>query len=146
MPLPKGKAKPKLANIGVIAMDTRIPYFNPASWQKDLDMHLGKITSSAIGFEPLLEKFQSMVADNSKTIGYPPYNIRKVDDNKYIIEIAVAGFIELATSLSSRVQQRSLRRRMRTSFSEVLLPGILPEHSISQTALRFRLPNFITVC
>jgi molecular chaperone IbpA len=24
--------------------------------------------------------------------GYPPYNIVKVDDNKYVIEIAVAGF------------------------------------------------------
>lgn len=36
--------------------------------------------------------------------GYPPYNIAKVDDNKYVIEMAVAGFgknnleIEVANS------------------------------------------------
>jgi molecular chaperone IbpA len=24
--------------------------------------------------------------------GYPPYNIRKVEDNKYLIELALAGF------------------------------------------------------
>ena len=64
--------------------------FDPFSWNKDL----GKLTSSAVGFEPLLEKFQSMVADNSKAVGWPPYNIKKIDDNKYMIEVAVAGFIE----------------------------------------------------
>jgi len=34
-----------------------------------------------------LAQFQKQVVDS-----YPPYNIKKVDENKYTVEIAVAGF------------------------------------------------------
>lgn len=29
---------------------------------------------------------------NNATASYPPFNLKKVDDNKYVIEMAVAGF------------------------------------------------------
>lgn len=43
-----------------------------------------------VGFDSLLDKMN----DFTKTMptGFPPYNIRKVEDNKYVIELAVAGF------------------------------------------------------
>ena len=53
---------------------------------------------------PALEKyfigadkmFQTLAKVNEAALkgvpGYPPYNIVKVDDNKYVIEMAVAGF------------------------------------------------------
>jgi molecular chaperone IbpA len=44
----------------------------------------------AIGFDPLLDAFKHVSA-NTKTAGYPPYNIFKSKDN-YVLEIAVAGF------------------------------------------------------
>ena len=41
----------------------------------------------ADGFEP------PTYSNMAKTIpGYPPYNIKQVKDNKYVIEMAVAGF------------------------------------------------------
>ena len=46
-----------------------------------------------VGADKLIENFakaQQMFANSIP--GYPPYNIVKVDDNKYIIEMAVAGF------------------------------------------------------
>jgi molecular chaperone IbpA len=44
----------------------------------------------SIGFDKM---FEQLVLETSKTVPtYPPYNIKKVKDNKYVIEMAVAGF------------------------------------------------------
>jgi molecular chaperone IbpA len=46
-----------------------------------------------VGFEDHAKQLQSLHADLTKNIpNYPPYNIRKNDENSYTIEIAVAGF------------------------------------------------------
>jgi molecular chaperone IbpA len=46
-----------------------------------------------VGFEDRAKQLQSLHADLTKNIpNYPPYNIRKNDENSYTIEIAVAGF------------------------------------------------------
>jgi molecular chaperone IbpA len=46
-----------------------------------------------VGFDDQFNKLAKMHDDLTKNIpNYPPYNIRKVDDNRYVIEIAVAGF------------------------------------------------------
>ena len=46
-----------------------------------------------VGFEDQINRMQKMHDDITKNIpNYPPYNIRKVDDTHYVIEMAVAGF------------------------------------------------------
>jgi molecular chaperone IbpA len=46
-----------------------------------------------VGYEPMLKRFEEAQTTLAKVIpNYPPYNIVKVDDNKYVIEMAVAGF------------------------------------------------------
>jgi molecular chaperone IbpA len=46
-----------------------------------------------VGFDESAKQLQSLHADLTKNIpNYPPYNIRKNDENSYTIEIAVAGF------------------------------------------------------
>ena len=46
-----------------------------------------------VGFEDSAKQLQTLHADLTKNIpNYPPYNIRKNDENSYTIEIAVAGF------------------------------------------------------
>ena len=59
-----------------------------------------------VGADKILENLSKAHEAAAKAIpGYPPYNIVKVDDNKYVIEMAVAGFgknnleIELANSV-----------------------------------------------
>lgn len=44
---------------------------------------------ATVGFDRLFEAL-----DNSPANGYPPYNIVKVSDDQYRIEVAVAGFTE----------------------------------------------------
>lgn len=58
-----------------------------------------------IGADKILQTLTKAHEELSKGLpGYPPYNIVKVDDNKYAIEMAVAGFgkqnidIELANN------------------------------------------------
>jgi len=46
-----------------------------------------------VGFDESAKQLQSLHADLTKNIpNYPPYNIRKNNENSYTIEIAVAGF------------------------------------------------------
>jgi molecular chaperone IbpA len=48
-----------------------------------------------VGFEEPMAQMQKMHDDLTKNIpNYPPYNIRKNDENSYTIELAVAGFGE----------------------------------------------------
>ena len=58
-----------------------------------------------VGFDPLVKRLSNAAEQTVKLAqNYPPYNIKKIDDNKYTIEMAVAGFskqdieIELANS------------------------------------------------
>lgn len=46
-----------------------------------------------IGADKMFQTLSRVQEETLKGIpGYPPYNIVKVDDNKYVIEMAVAGF------------------------------------------------------
>lgn len=46
-----------------------------------------------IGFDDQFNRMAKLHDEVTKNIpNYPPYNIRKVDENKYVIEMAVAGF------------------------------------------------------
>jgi molecular chaperone IbpA len=46
-----------------------------------------------VGFDDQFRHLQKLHDDVTKNIpNYPPYNIRKVDDTHYVIEMAVAGF------------------------------------------------------
>ena len=48
----------------------------------------------SVGFDDVFDHFESMFDGPTITIGsnYPPYNIVKTGDNKFDIEVALAGF------------------------------------------------------
>lgn len=46
-----------------------------------------------VGFDKVADKMTTIANEASQLAAkYPPYNLKKVDDNKYIVEMAVAGF------------------------------------------------------
>ena len=61
--------------------------FIPTFWgTKDIDKFF-------VGFDEQWNRLQKLHDDVAKNIpNYPPYNIRKNDENHYTIEVAVAGF------------------------------------------------------
>ena len=60
--------------------------FVPAFWSKDIEKVF-------VGFDEQWARLQKLHSDVTKNVPtYPPYNIIKLNDNSYMIEIAVAGF------------------------------------------------------
>ena len=48
-----------------------------------------------VGFDDQLKRMQTLHDDLTKNIpNYPPYNIKKIDETHYVIEVAVAGFAQ----------------------------------------------------
>ena len=45
----------------------------------------------SVGFESIFDHF-NLHLDTQRTVNYPPYNINKVDDLNWSIEMALAGF------------------------------------------------------
>jgi len=65
-------------NVGNIA-------FGPSAF-KDFDKFF-------VGFDDTYNRLAKIHDDLTHNIpNYPPYNIKKIEDNKYVIELAVAGF------------------------------------------------------
>ena len=51
---------------------------------------LQKMMGFSVGFDSIFDRFFDM--DTTRDSGYPPYNIRKINEAQYVIEIALAGF------------------------------------------------------
>lgn len=47
---------------------------------------------SSIGFDRLASLIDSALSSDTVSSGYPPYNIEVLEDNRYAITLAVAGF------------------------------------------------------
>lgn len=66
------------------------------NWKIDHNHFFGDLTKLDkyfVGFEDLNTRLTKSVAEYAKNVtNYPPYNIIKTEENKYVIEIAVAGF------------------------------------------------------
>jgi len=45
-----------------------------------------------VGFEQLVNRLEEINKSAKSHVTWPPYNIYKADENKYVIEMAVAGF------------------------------------------------------
>ena len=66
--------------------------FVPSFFSQDVFKDFDKFF---VGFDDQLVKMQRLHDDITKNIpNYPPYNIKKIDDTHYTIEMAVAGFGE----------------------------------------------------
>jgi len=55
-----------------------------------MDFH--KFDPFMIGFDEVFKQFEDLSKTAKKAVAYPPYNIKQVKENKYVIEMAVAGF------------------------------------------------------
>ena len=48
-----------------------------------------------VGFDPIFDHFERMFDNDTlmtPSVNYPPYNIHRVDDHNYKIEVALAGY------------------------------------------------------
>ena len=52
----------------------------------------GPLFHQTLGFENFIRDVESILNDTKPVTNFPPHNIIKLDDNKYVVELAVAGF------------------------------------------------------
>ena len=76
----------------------------------------------AIGFDPLLNTLQQVSA-TAKASSYPPYNIYK-DEDKYVLELAVAGFGKEDITISVKELQLTVEGQLEASEKEPIHKGI----------------------
>ena len=76
-----------------------------------------------VGYEPMVKRLEEAHESLTKVIpNYPPYNIVKVDDNKYVIEMAVAGFGK--SNLDIEIQDGTLVVSGQSQLADMYEEGI----------------------
>ena len=55
-------------------------------------LDLPSIHRHFVGFDRMFDEMDRMFENSTKGTGYPPYNIAKLNDNEFMISLAVAGF------------------------------------------------------
>ena len=71
---------------------------------------------NSIGVDRLMESLQSRA--NANHGNYPPYNIIAINDDKYAIEIAIAGFKEDEVNVTAHNGQLTVRGEQNTKIDQ----------------------------
>jgi molecular chaperone IbpA len=78
---------------------------------------LSKLDMFTVGFGDMQKRLLQATENLAKAVpGWPPYNIVKTDENKYVIEVAVAGFAR--SDLEIELQDNKLLIRGATKNDE----------------------------
>ena len=65
----------------------------------------------SIGFNSLFDDFDRMLDSSEFVSNYPPYNINQVKDNKYKIEVALAGFDKKDIAVEAKENTLTIRSK-----------------------------------
>ena len=57
-----------------------------------LDTIRNSLDPFTVGYDKFFVDLNDITKDMAKKVTYPPYNIKQINKNKYVIEMAVAGF------------------------------------------------------
>ena len=64
------------------------------------------ILNQTLGFENFIRDVEAILNETKPVGNFPPHNIIKADDNKYVVELAVAGFAK--DEIDIQVQEGNL--------------------------------------
>ena len=97
---------------------------------------------SSVGFDRLGALLDSALTTDNSVNGYPPYNIQVLEENKYLITLAVAGFSQ--DDLSIQVEQGvlTIRGRKDQEDEQTYLHRGIANRSFER---KFNLADFIEV-
>ena len=96
---------------------------------------------SVVGFDRLADLLDAATSESST--GYPPYNIERLDENSYRVEIAVAGF--RADELDIQVKENLLTvsgRKAANDEARTFLHRGLAERNFDR---KFQLADYVVV-
>ena len=72
----------------------------------------------SVGFENIFDHF-NLHLDTQRTVNYPPYNINKIDDFNWQIEMALAGFTKKDINITTANNQLTIESVKEEDTKEV---------------------------
>jgi len=100
------------------------------------------LNKAFVGVDRVLNSFENRFASQLAT-NYPPHNIIKLDDNHYVIEMAVAGFAK--SDISVEIVQDQLTIKCATNVTENDVQYIYRGLSTRDFIRHFRLAEHLVV-
>ena len=97
---------------------------------------------SWVGFERVWDELERVAERNVKAVGYPPYNVKKVDDSHYVIEMAVAGFAKTDIDITMTENQLVIKGEMKPDPTAEYTHKGIAERNFERT---FTLANSVIV-
>lgn len=64
-------------------------------------LHFNTLWPTTIGFDRFFHDVENLMNQAESTSAFPPHNVIKLDDNKYVVEVAVAGFNKSEISIKT---------------------------------------------
>ena len=88
----------------------------------------------SIGFDSIFDEFDRMLDSSDFVSNYPPYNINQVKDNKYKIEVALAGFDKKDIAVEAKDNTLTIEVKEKTKPIKKLM-GLFIEVSLQDSLL-----------
>ena len=92
------------------------------------------ISPFTIGFDRTFDTLSLLANSKQQSSNYPPYNIRKVSEDKYTIELALAGFEEKEIDIEKelKLKIRSLQNEQLNQYSNIYYKKIKKDILINE--------------
>lgn len=91
------------------------------------------ISPFTIGFDRTFDTLSLLANSKQQSSNYPPYNIRKVSEDKYTIELALAGFEEKEIDIEAAGENLTIKGSKTKDASEGLVHQGLAARDFTKT-------------
>ena len=91
------------------------------------------ISPFTIGFDRTFDTLSLLANSKQQTSNYPPYNIRKLSEDKYTIELALAGFEEKEIDIEAAGENLTIKGSKDKDASEGLVHQGLAARNFTKT-------------
>ena len=95
-----------------------------------------------VGFDRMFDEMEKLSASTAKAVTYPPYNIKKIGDDKYQIELAVAGFAKADIDLELKGNELKISGSAKPDTSNEFIYKGIAERSFER---KFTLADSVIV-
>ena len=97
---------------------------------------------ATVGFDQIADLMDRVLASDTNTSSYPPYNIEKTDDDAYRISLAVAGFSDADLSVEVRQNALIISAKKAEEADKTYLPRGIATRAFDR---RFHLADHVVV-
>ena len=82
----------------------------------------------SVGFDSIFDEFDRMLESVDRghiNANYPPYNIKKIDENNYFIEVALAGFSKEDIDVELKDNTLTVRNKLKEKAVDSESNGVI---------------------